>query len=60
MSLVPPYFNIKNFDNGSGLMTLEYDNIRGNAGAYITCGEFISTQVAYKIHIPILNLQLIT
>ena len=42
------FFNIKNFDKGSGLMTLEYDNIRGNVGAYITCGEFISTQAAYK------------
>lgn len=42
------FFNIKNFDKGSGLMTLEYDNIRGNVGAYINCGEFISTQAAYK------------
>ena len=42
------FFNIKNFDKGSGLMTLEYDNIRGNVGAYITCGEFVSSQAAYK------------
>ncbi|MDD2740365.1 MAG: hypothetical protein PHR94_15665 [Methylomonas lenta] len=42
------FFNIKNFDKGSGLMTLEYDNMRGNVGAYVTCGEFVSTQAAYK------------
>lgn len=42
------FFNIKNFDKGSGLMTLEYDNIRGNVGAYIACGEFVSNQAAYK------------
>lgn len=42
------FFNIRNFDKGSGLMTLEYDNIRGNVGAYINCGDFISSQAAYK------------
>lgn len=40
------FFNIKNFDKGSGLMTLEYENIRGNVGAYINCGEFVSSQGA--------------
>lgn len=40
------FFNIKNFDKGSGLMTLEYDNIRGNIGAYISCGQFASSQAA--------------
>lgn len=42
------FFNIKNFDKGSGLMTLEYDNIRGNVGAYVNCGEFASNQAASK------------
>jgi len=42
------FFNIKNFDKGSGLMTLEYDNIRGNIGAYVNCGEFVSNQSAQK------------
>jgi len=42
------FFNIKNFDKGSGLMTLEYDNMRGNVGAYISCGEFVSNQAALK------------
>jgi hypothetical protein len=32
------FFSIKNFDKGSGLMTLDYDNMRGNVGAYVTCG----------------------
>lgn len=40
------FFNIKNFDKGSGLMTLEYDNMRGNVGAYINCGQFSSSQAA--------------
>lgn len=42
------FFNIKNFDKGSGLMTLEYENIRGNIGAYVNCGEFASNQSASK------------
>jgi hypothetical protein len=32
------FFDIKNFDKGSGLMTLEYSNMRGGPGPYITCG----------------------
>jgi hypothetical protein len=32
------FFDIKNFDKGSGLMTLEYSNLRGGPGPYITCG----------------------
>ncbi len=32
------FFNIKNFDKGSGLMTLDYSNMRGGPGNYITCG----------------------
>lgn len=40
------FFNIKNFDKGSGLMTLEYDNLRGNIGTYVNCGQFASSQAA--------------
>jgi hypothetical protein len=32
------FFDIKNFDKGSGLMTLAYSNLRGGPGPYITCG----------------------
>jgi hypothetical protein len=32
------FFDIKNFDKGSGLMTLQYSNLRGGPGPYITCG----------------------
>jgi hypothetical protein len=32
------FFNIKNFDKGSGLMTLDYSNLRGGPGPYLTCG----------------------
>jgi hypothetical protein len=32
------FFNIKNFDKGSGLMTLEYSNMRGGPGPYVSCG----------------------
>ncbi len=32
------FFNIKNFDKGSGLMTLDYSDLRGGPGPYITCG----------------------
>jgi hypothetical protein len=32
------FFDIKNFDKGSGLMTLSYSNLRGGPGPYITCG----------------------
>lgn len=46
------FFNIKNFDKGSGLMTLEYENIRGNVGAYVNCGEFASSQSARKVVHP--------
>lgn len=46
------FFNIKNFDKGSGLMTLEYDNIRGNVGSYVNCGEFASSQAPSKTSHP--------
>jgi len=32
------FYNIKNFDKGSGLLTLDYSNLRGGPGPYITCG----------------------
>ena len=32
------FFNIKNFDKGSGLLTLEYSNLRGGPGPFVTCG----------------------
>ncbi|MBS0447656.1 MAG: hypothetical protein JSR59_17070 [Proteobacteria bacterium] len=32
------FFDIHNFDKGSGLMTLTYSNLRGGPGPYITCG----------------------
>lgn len=32
------FFNIRNFDKGSGLMTLDYSNLRGGLGSYVSCG----------------------
>ena len=43
------FFNIKNFDKASGLMTLEYSDLRGGPGPYITCGTMTGGLPLFKI-----------
>jgi hypothetical protein len=35
------FFDIKNFDKGSGLMTLVYTDLKGGPGPYVRCGTMI-------------------
>lgn len=46
------FFNIKNFDKGSGLMTLEYSNLRGGPGPYISCGTLSGGLPAFGVITP--------
>jgi hypothetical protein len=46
------FFNIKNFDKGSGLMTLEYSNLRGGPGPYVTCGTMTGGLPAHGVITP--------
>ncbi len=49
------FFKIKNFDKGSGLMTLEYEDMRSNIGTYVTCGVMAGRGAPFRTITPEAN-----